>query len=171
MTALEPRAVEDFTAQEREKLMRIHSAIVSRCLCPSDTSFPYYGGRTDRRPVGVDPVWRGRGGFRRFLAWAADNGWRPGLDLQIDRIKDQDYGPDTCRIISRSQNCRTRRTCQMIRVNGITLTQADWAEVIGCAPRTLSVIRHRGGDVEEYIRQRLLAPGRSGKRREGIYPD
>lgn len=170
MIDLTPRSVDDFTDTEIKQLRRIHSSILSRCFCRSDTSYPYYGGRTDRRPVGVGPEWRGKGGFQNFLIWCSDHGWRPGCNLQIDRIEDQDYGPTTCRIISRSQNCRNRRSCRMISINGIELTQIEWAEIIGTSDRVLLAVRHRGGSEEEYIRQRLLAPGRKGRRRTGIYP-
>ena len=93
-------------------------AMRSRCHCPSHDSFPSYGAR------GIEVCQEWRKSFAAFEAWAQQNNYRRGL--QIDRIDNRKgYSPDNCRFVSvraNMQNKRPRTRC--IRTNP-TLCERD----------------------------------------------
>jgi hypothetical protein len=78
----------------------------ARCEYKNHISYPWYGGKG----VSVCDRWRGRGGYKNFLA---DMGERPtvsGVPHQIDRIDpDGDYTPENCRWLTQSENIARRR--------------------------------------------------------------
>lgn len=84
-------------------LYKVLKAMEARCRYPSATNYTYYGDRG----ITVCDEWRNEPGA--FVAWAVQNGWRPGLE--VDRIDpDGHYTPENCRLISHRLNSqRTRR--------------------------------------------------------------
>jgi hypothetical protein len=65
-------------------------SMIARCTRPTHPRFEDYGGRG----IQVDPRWRGKGGFERFLE---DMGERPE-GMTLDRIDVNDhYRPGNCR--------------------------------------------------------------------------
>lgn len=63
--------------------------------------------------------------FEPFCAWALDNGYRKGLDLDR-KNNDGNYTPENCRWITRRDNINNRRASVFINVNGVNRTIAEW---------------------------------------------
>lgn len=83
------------------RLYRVWSSMKERCHNPKNHKYPDYGARG----IYVCEEWHDS---VPFLRWAADNGWRPGL--QIDRIdNDGPYHPDNCRFVTAKENSANRR--------------------------------------------------------------
>jgi hypothetical protein len=97
-------------------------AMRARCHNPKHDSFPSYGGR------GVEVCREWRESFESFEAWAQQNNYKPGL--QIDRIgNDKGYSPDNCRFVSVKENMQNKRPrTRCIRTNP-TLCERDVREI------------------------------------------
>lgn len=68
--------------------------------------------------------------FAVFRDWALTAGWQHGLTL--DRIDNAgSYGPDNCRICTRSENLRNTRRAVIVELHGQTKPLADWADRYG----------------------------------------
>lgn len=124
---------------DRQKYRELYwcwKAIKQRCLNPRCRAYHNYGGRG----ITVCDDWHK---FEPFLAWALDNGWHKGLDL--DRIdNDGDYTPDNCRFVTRRENVNNRRRTVMITVDDVTHPSTVWADLIGASHGTVKawVIKH-----------------------------
>jgi hypothetical protein len=104
-----------------------------RCRNPNFIKWRYYGGRG----ITVCEEWRGRGGFKRFLAHM---GRRP-LGTSLDRIdNDKGYFPGNCRWATQTEQNRNSRKALKITFWGMTLCLRQWATVIGL---THTGLRHR----------------------------
>lgn len=78
-------------------------AMIERCTYAPHPKYEYYGGRG----VEVDPAWRGRGGFARFLS---DLGPRPA-GRTLDRIDaNGHYTAANCRWATIATQAWNRRT-------------------------------------------------------------
>lgn len=99
-----------------------------RCTCPSQQSYPLYGGR------GIKVCER----WRTFDFFLADMGDRPE-GCSIDRIDpDGDYAPENCRWASAKQQARNRRgRCHYLHHGGETLTIVEWSERTGIHHSTI----------------------------------
>lgn len=132
---------------EKDPLYNVWKNLISRCNNPKDKSFQRYGARG----ISVCREWAEDVGA--FIEWARDSGYREGL--QIDR-KDNDgpYSPENCRWATRKENCRNTRRNVIITVNGISKTQAEWCEVLGCEYYRLDN-RKRMENKVKFIQKRL----------------
>lgn len=76
--------------------------IEARCRYPSATHYEYYGGKG----ISVCAEWLENP--RLFVAWANENGWKPGLE--VDR-KDGNgnYCPENCQVTTHQDNSQRRR--------------------------------------------------------------
>lgn len=80
---------------------RWHS-MINRCKNPGCSGYKNYGGRG----IFVCEEWKR---FENFYEWSMNNGY--SHELQIDRINnDGNYEPSNCRWVTRSENCKNRRT-------------------------------------------------------------
>jgi hypothetical protein len=62
----------------------------------------------------------------------------PPDGMQMDRINnDGPYSPDNCRWVTRSENCRNRRSSKHLTFNGETLHYMEWAKRTGIRDQTL----------------------------------
>jgi hypothetical protein len=96
-----------------------YSAMLARCLSPTNKRFRLYGARG----IIVDPAWLGVGGFERFLS---DMGPRPSVKHSIERVdNDGPYSSENCRWATQSEQCNNRRGNVIVEYEGKkqTLTQ------------------------------------------------
>ena len=103
---------------------RVWSNIISRCNSPISAAYKNYGGRG----ITVCSEWQD---VTVFAKWAQDSGYSEGLE--IDRADNNiGYSPENCRWVTRSQNCRNRRSNAQITIFGEIKCLADWAEDKRC---------------------------------------
>lgn len=130
------------------RIYKIWWAMIRRCYCETDKSYPYYGGRG----IGVCEEWKNS--VEVFCQWAAANGYSD--DLTIDRIdSSKDYCPSNCRWVTMQSQFRNRRSNVWITVNGICMVQQDWAKMLGVHPSAIVCAEKRGISKEEYILRKL----------------
>lgn len=97
----------------------------ARCSNPQNPSFKHYGGRG----ITVCDEWQSP---EPFMKWAFTNGYVEGLD--IDRINNNgNYEPRNCRFVTRSVNCRNKRTNVFLEAFGERKCVADWVNDSRCA--------------------------------------
>ena len=78
-------------------LYRVWNHARRRCNLSSDKAYKRYGGR------GIKMCQEWLENFETFEAWAINNGYAPGL--QLDRIDvDQEYSPANCQFITKNCN-------------------------------------------------------------------
>lgn len=112
--------------QSGTRLYGVWQGIISRCTCPTNTVYRYYGG------AGISVCKSWRKSFQRFAAWAKSAGYQDGLT--IDRFPDKkgDYKPSNCRWVTLKDNCRNRATNHEITAFGETKLVVEWAEDSRC---------------------------------------
>lgn len=110
----------------RTLVYRVWYSMRKRCNNPKYIRFKHYGGRG----IKVCERWNT---FENFLS---DMGL-PEDGMTIDRINnDGDYTPDNCRWATRQQQSDNRRTGIKLTHNGMTLSIAGWAKVLGISVST-----------------------------------
>jgi len=128
----------------------IWNAMISRCENRSNKSFGRYGGRG----ITVCKEWHDPA---VFLDWLDEHNY--GNGLQLDR-KDNDleYGPDNCRVVTRSENCRNRHDNKRYLVQGKMLLPCEVQEIYGIKEATFRARVNRYGQTpdEGIINQRKL---------------
>lgn len=86
------------------ELHRKYKHMISRCYDKNNKDYRYYG----ERGVSVCEEWRES--YQNFLDWSLKNGWKPGLNIDKDKIGDGKlYSPQTCCYITFSENLKYRR--------------------------------------------------------------
>jgi hypothetical protein len=109
------------------RLLRTKHSMVSRCHNPNHDRFPYYGAR------GIEVCREWRESTLRFIAWATDNGFRPGLEIDR-RDTNGHYCPDNCRWVTHRQNSfnrRKRSNARGSRFKGVVVMGNKWQVTIG----------------------------------------
>ena len=88
-----------------QKLAALFASMKHRCYNPNSKGYPTYG----ERGIGICEEWLGH--RDSFIAWALDNGYRPGLT--IDR-KDNylGYTPSNSRFVTMAENLKNMRRHQ-----------------------------------------------------------
>src|ERR1035437_6353722 len=103
---------------------KVWRGIIGRCYCKSGTPYPWYGAKG----IGVCRRWRGKHGFKNFLA---DMRRRPGPKYVIDRKRSkEDYSRSNCQwatLKDASQNCATTK---MVTFAGKRMCLADWVQYL-----------------------------------------
>lgn len=91
-----------------------------RCYNKNDSHYYAYGGRG----IKVCDEWLSSDGF---LSWAYENGYAD--DLELDRIDaDEDYSPQNCRWITKSENSKRKRSPYSLPESRIKVAHAIWEE-------------------------------------------
>lgn len=124
-----------------------YQGMIARCKNPQNPNYIRYGAR------GIRVCDRWRDDFVNFLA---DMGRSPGPGYSLERIdNDGDYTPENCRWATVKEQSRNRRNSKRITYQGVTLTQAEWAERIGIDQGTLHSRLKCGWTVERALTQPL----------------
>lgn len=98
--------------------------MLSRCEDEDNPQYYNYGGRG----IAVCDEWHD---FNNFYNWCIESGIE--ADLQIDRIdNDKGYQPDNCRLVTRKQNARNKRTNRLLTAFGETKSVTEWSEDHRC---------------------------------------
>ncbi len=117
---------------------KIWSGMTQRCTNPNNSAFHNYGARG----ITVTPEWLGRGGFARFIEHI---GRRPSSGLSIDRIDNEgNYEPGNVRWATRKQQSLNSRKVNIVTIDGVSLSAAEWARRIGISQPAL-VYRVKAG--------------------------
>jgi hypothetical protein len=104
--------------------------IRQRCENPRNPGFKNYGAR------GIAVCDRWREDFQHFLD---DVGYRPGPGFSLDRIdNERGYEPGNCRWATAKEQARNRRSSRFIVAHGQRKTVAEWSELTGVSPTTIS---------------------------------
>lgn len=118
-------------ADKKHPLCATWTQMIARCYSTTAKEYPRYGGRG----ILVCARWRGKSGFKNFVS---DMGSRPE-GCTMDRIdNDKGYSRKNCRWATRRQQQRNLRSNRRITCNGKRRTIAEWAEVTGLSPSTIT---------------------------------
>lgn len=105
-------------------LFKLLMGVRVRCEQPSATNYTYYGGRG----IVICDEWRNNPAA--FVAWAKENGYRPGLELDR-RDTDGPYAPWNCQFITHVRNSQKRRNarCDLDRAAAVKAVLRGGASV------------------------------------------
>lgn len=127
--------------ESKGRVYNIWVGMRKRCESPDQDSYPQYGGRG----ISVCDRWQ------RFENFQADMGPRPP-HTSIDRINnDGNYEPGNCRWATRVQQQNNKSDNRRLTHDGTTMTTAEWAHLIGIAPRTFRARLRRGWSLSEAL--------------------
>lgn len=105
--------------------------MIQRCHNPKCDKFASYGARGIR----VSPEWRAS--FETFIT---DMGRRPTSEHELDRIDNNgDYKRGNVRWVTHEENMNNTRASKVHTLNGVAMTQAQWARHLGMHASTLCV--------------------------------
>lgn len=120
-----------------------------RCYNEKHEFYHIYGGR------GVIMCDEWKNNFWAFAEWAEANGWRPGLEVDKDKIRTANgllYSPETCTILTHKENSQLLRTENYKRkvkvsdreiIGKSNLKASELAIIYGCSPITIQKIRKK----------------------------
>ena len=93
-----------------------------RCLSPSNTGYPYYGGRG----IGICKCWHS---FENFYS---DMGPAPSNQHTIERRNvNEDYSPSNCCWATRKEQSMNRRSNRRVEYRDESRPVAEWIEILG----------------------------------------
>jgi hypothetical protein len=108
----------------RNKLKSVARTIIARCYNPKHKGYKIYGGR------GIHVCQEWKNNIELIVDWMIDNGWKEGLE--IDRINNNGhYCPSNCRITTKKENCKNRRSNRLITIGSDIKTLSEWCDVYG----------------------------------------
>lgn len=125
----------------RTKEYNTWARIIQRCEDENYTGYSQYGGR------GIKMCRRWRGSFILFLK---DMGSAPSKKHSIDRINNnKGYYPSNCRWATNKQQCRNRRSNNIIEIGGVKKCIIEWCEFYGLSWHTFKTRRRQGVPIEK----------------------
>lgn len=120
---------------------KIWKHVTQRCTNPKVANYEYYGGRG----IKMCERWAD---YENFLA---DMGECPD-GLTIDRIDvNGDYEPGNCRWVSMAVQGNNKRNNVNLTLNGVTMTQMQWAKHLGVSHALISKRRKAGLPIEQVL--------------------
>jgi hypothetical protein len=131
------------------------TAMKNRCLSPTSKDWKSYGARG----ITVCPRWLI---FENFLQ---DMGEKPGRGWSIEREKvTEGYYPGNCKWALPKEQASNRRNTKLITHNGITKTEAQWAEDAGISRGRLHYRLSVGMAMDQALMKERLPTGASSKK-------
>lgn len=129
--------------QSGTPLYSVWQGIKHRCFNEKFAQFKDYGGR------GVTMCQAWAADFAAFRDWALANGYAEGLEIDR-RDNNGNYEPSNCRFVTKSVNCRNKRSNHALTAFGETKPLIAWAEDPRCVvgQRTLCSRIRYGWPVE-----------------------
>lgn len=116
-----------------------------RCLNKNSPSYYRYGGRG----ISVCSEW-----INSFEQFFLDMGKKPQKSYSIERIDvNGDYCKSNCIWATKKDQANNRRTNYFLTYKGITLTRAQWADLIGVNIRTLASRCRANKPIEEILKE------------------
>lgn len=107
----------------------IWNAMIQRCHNPNSRGFKDYGAK------GIKVCKR----WRLFANFFVDMGTRPSPKHSIERVKNKKgYSPENCRWATRVEQHRNRSDNHRLRIDGETITIAEWSERTGIPASVIS---------------------------------
>lgn len=132
------------------EIRKIYYAMIGRCHISTDLGYKYYG----ERGVIVCDEWRNNP--QSFFDWSVENGWRPGLELDKDKLGDSLlYSPLTCCFIPTKENMRYRRSCIQVMYKGQEMIMSEVINIIGCSRGYFKLRFDKGKSAEEIEKEYL----------------
>jgi hypothetical protein len=129
-----------------------------RCLNPSNSHYPDYGGRG----ITVCDRWT-----YSFDAFIADMGPAPFDGATLDRIDNNGpYSADNCRWATMREQARNRRSTRSVTFLGRRVALGQLAELAGVTYMRLYGLLHRGLSAEEAVARGTLAQLSPRRRRK-----
>lgn len=126
-------------------LYDVWGKIKARCYNIQSKDYTDYGGR------GISVCTEWIDDFKAFYDWCIENGYQKGLEIDR-RNNNGNYEPDSCRMVTRSQNMRNTRRNNNLTYNGETKCLSEWAEIYGIKRFTLfGRINRMGWDIEKAL--------------------
>lgn len=128
----------------------VWNKIFQRCYNRNNRDYKNYGGRG----IKVCDEWRD---FIVFRNWANANGYdetAPYGACTLDRIDvNGDYGPNNCRFVNLTMQCRNKQYNHFVSYKGETKTISEWAEITGISANALYNRFNRGWSAERAFSQ------------------
>ncbi|SOC79851.1 hypothetical protein SAMN06296241_1389 [Salinimicrobium sediminis] len=131
------------------KLYKVWGGMKERCYNTNSKSYPDYGARG----IEVCPEWKNN--YENFYHWAISKGYAEGLTIER-RDPDQNYCPENCEWIPKSEQSKNRTTSVTIELNGVTRTATEWSEKLGISSRVITQRIRRGWAPKEALSTKNL---------------
>lgn len=115
--------------ESKTRLYQIWLDMKQRCYNPKQPTYKWYGAKG----IKVCDEWKNN--YLLFKKWAMANGYTE--KLTIDRINPcDDYFPDNCRFITKSEQTRNKSTNIIVEIAGQKKCLFDWCKEYGKNYRT-----------------------------------
>lgn len=129
------------------KLYNTWRGMKERCLLPTSTNYPRYGGRG----IKLCEEWVS---FAGFEDWAKRSGYQEGMTIERWDVNFH-YQPSNCRWVTPKEQAQNRRDSCLVTINFETKSVAAWAEQTGISASTLYQRYKKGIRGEEFIKRPL----------------
>ena len=107
-----------------KKLHNLWRDMLKRCYSKNTQVYKKYGAR------GITVCVEWRNNYVAYKEWMLEQGWIDDCGLTIDRVdNDGPYSPSNCKLSTRKEQARNRRTSKRIMINGESKTVAEWSEI------------------------------------------